>query len=349
MRIAVCGGVYSNPYALRAFVADAHRHGAERLYCLGDLGGYGAEPDAIWPLLTEHGIECIAGNYDVAIAQAGPDCGCGYRDPRDNEYAQIMYDYTLQHTSREFAAWMAGLDTERRETLGGCGVHFVHGSPAGLNDFWWESLSEQEHAERVTRSGADVIFCTHSGLPWMRRTGGRLTVNVGVIGRPPNDGGLDVRYALADLSGGEATARIVSLPYDWRAQARSMRRGGLPEAFVRTAETGWWTTCLEILPAAERSWGYYHVYDSSVPSLLGAAGLPDAGWPGGDPSIPVRTLLGSPLLPDRLWLTDPVLASDTLYEQATAAGITSIILTGNGARFPWFARWEGRMSLRYLS
>jgi Calcineurin-like phosphoesterase superfamily domain len=331
VRIAVCGGVYSNPYALRAFVTDARRRGAERLYCLGDLGGYGAEPDAIWPLLTQYDVECIAGNYDVAIAQAGPNCGCGYRDPRDNEYAQIMYDFTLRHTSRDFAAWMAGLATERRESLGGFAVHFVHGSPAGLNDFWWESLPARAHAERIACSGADVIFCTHSGLPWTRQIDGRLAVNVGVIGRPPNDGGLDVRYALADLSGGIARARIISLPYDWRAQARSMRGGGLPEAFVRTAETGWWTTCLEVLPAAERSWGYYHVYDSSVPTLLEAAGLPASEWPDGDPDIPVRTLFGSPFLPNRLWLTDPVLVSDAFRGQANAAGITHIMTTNNAS------------------
>ena len=71
-RIAVCGGVYSNPYALRAFVADARARGAGRLWCLGDLGGYGAEPEEIWQLLLDSGIECIAGNYEVAIGRGDP-------------------------------------------------------------------------------------------------------------------------------------------------------------------------------------------------------------------------------------------------------------------------------------
>ena len=43
MRIAVCGGPYANPYALRAFIDDARARGCERLFCLGDLGGFGAE------------------------------------------------------------------------------------------------------------------------------------------------------------------------------------------------------------------------------------------------------------------------------------------------------------------
>ncbi|HEY0698499.1 MAG TPA: hypothetical protein VGD43_11895, partial [Micromonospora sp.] len=118
-RIAVCGGVYSNPYALRAFIDDARSRGAERLWCLGDAVGYGAETEEVFNLLRANGIECIAGNYEVAVGRGDPDCGCGYRDPQDNEYAQIMYDYTLEHTSAEFAAWMRSLPIERRERIGG--------------------------------------------------------------------------------------------------------------------------------------------------------------------------------------------------------------------------------------
>ena len=46
---------------------------------------------------------------------------------------------------------------------------------------------------------------------------------------------------------------LVPLPYDHRALAAEMREEGLPEEFVETILTGWWTTCLEILPARERA------------------------------------------------------------------------------------------------
>jgi hypothetical protein len=55
-RIAVFGGVYSNHLALVALLADAARRGAEAIYCLGDLGGFGPKPDKVWPLL-EHGLQ----------------------------------------------------------------------------------------------------------------------------------------------------------------------------------------------------------------------------------------------------------------------------------------------------
>lgn len=302
MRIAVCGGPYGNPYALRAFVADARARGAERLFCLGDLGGFGAEVDALWPILREAGVECIAGNYDVAIARADPDCGCGYRDPRDNAFAQLIYDHTLATTSREFAAWMGALPTERRLEIGGCRVHLVHGSPLALNDFWWDSLSEAEHRLRAAASGAQVILCTHSGLPWARQIGQALAVNVGVLGKPANDGSRDVWYALLDLDDGHASAELVQLGYDWRAQAASMRRAGLPEPFAEAIETGWWTTCLESLPPAERARGRFHLYRSALPAAFApAGGWADTGPAAGD-ERPVIPLFGSDYFPSRLWI-----------------------------------------------
>ena len=304
-RTAVCGGPYANPHALRAFIADARRRGCERLWCLGDLGGFGAEMDALWPLLTGAGVECIAGNYDVALARGDTDCGCGYRDPRDNEFAQLIYDHTRAVTSPAFAAWMGTLPTERRETVEDCDVHLVHGSPLALNDFWWESLPADDHRARVAASGADVVLCTHSGLPWQRHVDGTLVVNVGVLGKPANDGARNVWYAILDISDGRASAELVPLEYDWQAQAGSMRRAGLPEAFVETIETGWWTTCLEVLPPAERSRGRYHLYRSTLPTRFTPAA---DGWAAPadhadtEPDLPVMPLFGSPYFPTRLWI-----------------------------------------------
>ncbi len=302
-RIAVCGGVYSNPYALRAFIDDARARGAEQLWCLGDLGGYGAEPDAVWPLLLDNDVLVVAGNYDVAIGRGDTDCGCGYTDPRDNEFAQLMYDYTLANTSRDYAQWMTTLPTERRIVQDGVDVHLVHGSTLALNDFWWESLDETQHRMRVQESGADLVMCTHSGLPWTREVGDTLVVNVGVLGRPANDGRREVWYAMVDLVDGRASAELVPLAYDWQAQAASMRAGGLPEAFVETVETGWWTTCLEVVPPYERSKGRYQLYRSALPDGFEQEQVSWADAPEVvDDGLPVVPLFGSPLFPPRLWL-----------------------------------------------
>src|SRR3712207_3365392 len=81
-----------------------------------------------------------------------------------------------------------------------------------------------------------------------------------------------------------------------------MRAAGLPEAFVETIETGWWTTCLEIVPARERSRGRFQVYREALREV----DVPTAGWadaPAEDEADrPVVPLFGSALFPPRLWI-----------------------------------------------
>src|SRR5213078_1942941 len=102
-----------------------------------------------------------------------------------------------------------------------------------------------------------------------------LVVNAGTIGRPANDGRREGWYALVRCAGGRASAELIPLAYDWRAHAASMRAAGLPEPFVETVETGWWTTCLEIVPPPERSRGRYQLYRDAIPAGFDAGGV---GW-----------------------------------------------------------------------
>jgi diadenosine tetraphosphatase ApaH/serine/threonine PP2A family protein phosphatase len=257
-RIAVFGGVYSNWLALGATLADARRRGAESLYCLGDLGAFGPHPDRVWPLLVENGVETIQGNYEESLAAGAADCNCGYTGPRDNQFARISYDYTAENTSGPFRRWMGRLPRQRRLSLGGKRLLLCHGSPRRINEFLWETTTATAFLDRLLREHeADVVLCTHTGLPWHRRLpGDRHLVNVGAIGRPPNDGRPEVVYALVD-AGPPLAVEHVRVAYDHERLAREMRAERLPEPFVETILTGWWTTCLEILPAKERQRGRF--------------------------------------------------------------------------------------------
>lgn len=100
-------------------------------------------------------------------------------------------------------------------------------------------------------------MCGHTGLPWDRPLpSGRRVVNVGAIGRPANDGHPGIRYAEITI-GDSVRVEFRPIEYDFAALAREMEDERLPAEFVATIRSGWWTTCLENLPAKERMRGRF--------------------------------------------------------------------------------------------
>ncbi len=254
-RIVVFGGVYNNHLALASLLEAASAHRAEAIYCLGDLGGFGPHPERVRPLLEQGGVLGIQGNYEQSLAAGREDCNCGYTDPRDNEFADISYRYTADRSSPEMRRWMGSWPLRRRVRVGERELLLVHGSPRRINEFLFASTSPVPFLEVLCEEQrCDGFLCTHTGLPWHRPLpSGRDVVNVGVIGRPANDGRTDVWYALVEARDDALRVELLPLDYDHQTLAREMRAEELPEEFVETILTGWWTTCLEILPAKERA------------------------------------------------------------------------------------------------
>lgn len=253
-RIVVFGGVYSNHRALEALLEAAEGHRAEAVYCLGDLGGFGPNPEKVWPLLESGAVSTLQGNYEQSLASGHEDCNCGYTDPRDNHFAEISYRYTARNSSPAFKHWMGELPPRRRIRVGERELLAVHGSPRRVNEFLFASTTPDPFLEvLLAQENADGILCTHTGLHWHRRLpSGGDAINVGVIGRPANDGSTSVWYTLLEAEGDDLSVAHLPLDYDHRGLAREMRDEALPDEFVETIESGWWTTCLEILPAKER-------------------------------------------------------------------------------------------------
>lgn len=272
-RLAFFGGLYSNYLALQSAITDAHSRGVDAIYCLGDLGAFGPHPDRVFPLLHQHGVECVRGNYDDSIGFVKDDCQCGYTDPRDNYFAQISYEYTLAGTSQENRRWLQRLPAEIRLNIDGLNVLLCHGSPRRTNEFLWESTTSTQFLNRLAdEHEADVIVGTHSGIHWQRvLSHGRRYINAGVLGRPANDGRTHVWYAIVEFDSADPNAlpcthgeravnvhvEFVPVVYDHHRLAAEMRAEQLPEEFITTVLSGWWTTCLEVLPARERRAGRY--------------------------------------------------------------------------------------------
>jgi len=259
-RIALFGGIYNNHIALAALLEETARRGIANVYCLGDLGGFGPHPDKVFPILRDAGVKTMQGNYDNSVGHDKADCQCGYTDPRDNYFARLSYQYTHRNTSLANKAWMRTLPDRFDFMLGGARVRLCHGSPRTMNEFLWETTTSAAFLERLcTDCDADVIVATHTGLHWTRRlSSGRRFVNCGVIGRPANDGTQRVWFCVLQAAGGQdVRVEFVPLAYDHERLAAEMRSERLPEEFTQTIETGWWTTCLEVLPGKERARGRF--------------------------------------------------------------------------------------------
>ncbi len=267
-RVALFGGIYSNHLALRAAIDDATRRGCEQLFCLGDLGAFGPNPDKIFPLLIDAGVETMQGNYHNSIGNNLADCQCGYTDPADNHYARLSYQYTYSKTNPKWRQWMAELPREIKfeirnpkseiQNPRSTRVLCCHGSPRKMNEFLWESTTPTHLLEKFCDDyNADIIVATHTGLPWTRKLlNDRLFINCAVLGRPANDGTTRVGYVILDASNPQI-AQYVPLEYDHESLAVEMKAENLPDPFIETIRTGWWTTCLEILPAKERARGKF--------------------------------------------------------------------------------------------
>ncbi len=266
MRLAFFGGIYNNSLALEAAIHDAHSRRADELYCLGDLGAFGPHPDRVFPLIHEHSVVCIQGNYDDSIGNGLDDCQCGYTDPSDNYFAQISYDYTLANTSEVNRKFLRSLPPSLRLERDGLQLMLCHGSPRRTNEFLWESTTSTGFLRKqAEQQAADVILGTHTGIHWHRDLSPTQTfVNVGVLGRPENDGTTHVWYTLLrtgsdrdETSDRPYSIDFIPVQYDHEQLASEMDAEGLPPEFSETIRTGWWTTCLEVLPGKERRRGQH--------------------------------------------------------------------------------------------
>ena len=258
-RVAFLGGIYSNYLALGEALRIARERQVEAVFALGDFGAFGPHPDRTLEVLRGEGIPAIQGNYEESLSSAAEDCHCGYTDPRDNHFAQISYDYTRDRTAAEHKRWMGTLPGHIRLTIGGRRVLLCHGSPRRINEFLWRSMTPEPFLRKVLRDfETDLVVSTHTGLHWSRFVeAGRGIVNCGALGRPANDGRLNVWFAIVEAGDGGLRAELVPVVYDHERLACEMRSEGLPAEFVETILTGWWTSCLEILPAKERAAGRY--------------------------------------------------------------------------------------------
>jgi putative phosphoesterase len=232
--VAVVTDIHANLPALQAALERIDALGIERIYCGGDLVGYGPHPNEVCALIAERDIPTIYGNYDHAIARDLDDCGCAYVTRHDRELGQRSVEWTLAHTDRAAKDYMRALPFDLRFNVGEVPVHLVHGSPRKVNEYLFEdkppSLYERLAAAEVDAGGRALVF-GHTHKPWVHEYGGVLFVNCGSVGKP-KDGDPRGAFAVLDDVGGEVRVTIERVAYDAGAVAAEVRAAGLPGEYA---------------------------------------------------------------------------------------------------------------------
>jgi diadenosine tetraphosphatase ApaH/serine/threonine PP2A family protein phosphatase len=244
MRVAVFSDVHSNLEALERCIAHAHTHGAERYACLGDMVGYGADPEGTLELLMAlPGLIAVRGNHDESLFR---DPGDGA--PRGVREASAWTRTQLAAAQLEFLNRLPYVVREAAST-------YVHAS--AYEPTRWEYIRSAEQARRClaaadspltfighvhetrvfyeTAGGAIRDFTPASGevIPLSPRS--RYLINVGSVGQP-RDGNAATGYVLYDEARAEVTFH--RLAYDYESTARKIRAAGLSPLYAERLAWG---------------------------------------------------------------------------------------------------------------
>ncbi|HEV2875028.1 MAG TPA: metallophosphoesterase, partial [Thermoleophilaceae bacterium] len=159
MRIALLSDVHGNLPAFEAVLADVEADGADQVWCLGDLVGYGAQPDGCVELARERCDLCLAGNHDLVVT--------GDIDIADfSSSAAAAARWTRETIGPEALAFLRGLrPTEPSREIG-----LYHASP---RDPVWEYVLSSWQADEcmdLMEPRVGAIGHSHVAL-WFCRTG----------------------------------------------------------------------------------------------------------------------------------------------------------------------------------
>ena len=242
MRVAVISDVHGNRHALETVLESISDRGCTELWSLGDLVGYGADPDACVDLIRAHAQVSLAGNHDLGVSGA-------IALKQFSTGAALAARWTQGAIRPDTLAYLQSLESAR--TL--ASVALYHASP---RDPVWEYVLSAPQADlcldvadrRVALVGHSHVALYFARLPGAAATGGTRSddehldlgdgawiVNPGSVGQP-RDG--DPRAAWLELDLSAWTASYHRVDYDIAGAAGAIRAAGLPESLAERLQYG---------------------------------------------------------------------------------------------------------------
>lgn len=245
MRIGILGDIHSNLEALTAVVAAMREEGVDEWVQVGDLVGYGPEPQPCIDLVRELGCTVCLGNHDAAVL--------GLLDTTYfNNFARAAIEWTKGQLRPQDMAYLRNLPLVVHRDI----YTVVHGTLHMPEQFGYV-ISPVEALDSLALQEKLLCFVGHSHVPaiYMQRDGDprelavvyqpeaearisgyrRVLMNVGSVGQPRDE---DPRAAYAIVDTDEMVARIRRVAYDIPGVQRKIRRAGLPEMLANRLALG---------------------------------------------------------------------------------------------------------------
>jgi predicted phosphodiesterase len=244
LKIAILSDLHSNGEALDAVVRQLAARRVDRVYHLGDLVGYNAEPEKCVQWAIDHAAGGILGNHDaVACGKAGGEFF--------NAPARVAAQWSAEHLSSRSREYLKSLPDRlvvEKELL------MVHGAPSDPDRYLFTLDDAVEELDTLTEDpGVRVVFFGHTHVPAAivrRRDGSTVSVspreyrlkegetallNPGSVGQPRdrNPGASFLLFATRTR-----TVSWVRTPYDIPACRRKVLGAGLPRFFATRLSEG---------------------------------------------------------------------------------------------------------------
>jgi predicted phosphodiesterase len=226
MRIAIISDIHSNVEALETSLDLIRQHKVDEIICLGDIIGYGANPNECIDLVRQATHHVLLGNHDEAAIELS-------KTEYFNPFARIAAEWTNGVLTEENAAYVRSLPF----TIERNGLMFVHSSPYEPEE-WHYILSPVDAQFNFTYFSAPVCFVGHSHVPgifcediWTQEVvpGKKFIVNVGSIGQPRDN---DWRSSFGIFDTEQWTYENFRSEYDVNSAAEKIRKAGLPKALA---------------------------------------------------------------------------------------------------------------------
>ncbi|SHH52545.1 metallophosphoesterase family protein [Thermosipho atlanticus] len=237
-KVAFISDIHSNLEAFESVLKDIEKENVEQIYCLGDLVGYGPNPNEVIETIKYKNIITVLGNYDEAVGFEKDNCGCSYNSGRETEVGDESLFWTIKTVSIENKNFLRNLPKKLSIEIEGVKFFLVHGSPLNPLLEYVKPNTDPERLKTIVRSVKEnVIINGHTHLVMAKHVLGKTILNPGSVGRTKN-GKPGATYMILTVNNGVFEYSFKFIEYNVRKTVEKIIKVGLPVELATVLSLG---------------------------------------------------------------------------------------------------------------